>query len=222
MADARGRFVCHLPIRVDPRLILFVLRKMFGSQLQQALDAIDAANAEDPNRERLADGSEVAKELLYSQRMSAWLTRFEPQASDALVIAARGQHICRWTSPRTNYPMDKAGYHRWRSDLQKFHAAKLGEILMAVGYDATTISRVQSLVRKERLKLDSEAQTLEDVICLVFLESYFADFSQEHDEAKLITILRKTWAKMSPRGQQTALELTLPNDLRQLVERAVA
>ncbi len=182
---------------------------------------IDAANSADPNRESF-QGVEQPKELLYSHRMTEWLNRLEPAASEALRLAAHGQHICRWTIPRNHFPMDRAGYHRWRSTCQRMHADKLGEILRDVGYDEPTVSRVQSLVRKERLKLDSESQLLEDVICLVFLENYFADFSRQHDEAKLIDIVRKTWKKMSSRGQRAALQLPLSAETKTIVDKALS
>jgi hypothetical protein len=118
--------------------------------------------------------------------------------------------------------LPKPGYHRWRSACQRMHADKLAEILRDVGYDDATISRVQSLVRKERLKLDPDSQLLEDVICLVFLENYFADFSRQHDEAKLIDIVRKTWKKMSPRGHAAALQLPLSDETKSIVEKALA
>ena len=102
------------------------------------------------------------------------------------------------------------------------HAEKLGEILHSVGYDDVTAGRVQALVRKERLKADPEAQLLEDVVCLVFLENYFADLSRHHDEAKLVDIVRKTWKKMSPRGHQAALQLPLTEGTKRIVERALA
>lgn len=186
-----------------------------------AIAKIDEANSADPNRE-LFEGQEFPKEVLYSQRMSAWLNRLDSDASEALRLAAHGQHICRWTIPRDSYPMDRPGYHRWRSDCQRMHAAKLGEIMREVGYDESEVTRVQSLVRKERLKLDPETQLLEDVICLVFLESYFADFAKQHDEAKLIDIVRKTWRKMSPRGHEAALQLPMAESARSLVEKALA
>ncbi len=192
-----------------------------AAQYTAAIARIDAANAADPNQE-LFDGQPQPKELLYSQRMTAWLDRLSPAASTALRLAAHGQHICRWTIPRSDYPMDRPGYHRWRSDCQQMHAEKLAEILREVGYDESIITRVQSLVRKQRLKLDPEAQLLEDVVCLVFLENYFADFSRQHDETKLINIVRKTWSKMSPRGQQAALQLPLTSDSRTIVEKALA
>jgi hypothetical protein len=164
---------------------------------------------------------EEPKELLYSRRMSDWLTRLAQDASEALRIAAHGQHIRRWTIPRDSFPMDRAGYLRWRNECKRMHAEKLSEILHDVGYDESTIKRVQSLVRKEHLKTDPETQLLEDVVCLVFLENYFADFSQQHDEAKLIDIVRKTWKKMSPRGHEAALKLPLSPECRAIVEKAL-
>jgi hypothetical protein len=117
--------------------------------------------------------------------------------------------------------MDRDGYRRWRTDLQQFHADQAGEILREVGYDEATIARVQFLLRKERLKLDPETQLLEDVACLVFLESYFAEFARKHDEEKLIPILRRTWAKMSPRGREAALALDLAPEGKDLVQKAL-
>ena len=185
-----------------------------------AFDRFDAANACDPHDE-LSDGQSVPRELLYARRMTAWLERVEPDASEALRLAARAQHIRRWEIPRGSYPMTRAGYHQWRTRLGQFHAQLAGEILREVGYDEPTVSRVQSLIRKERLKQDAEAQTLEDVICLVFLESYFADFAKQHDDEKVIGILRKTWRKMSRRGHRLAMGLPLAPQTRSLLERAM-
>jgi hypothetical protein len=189
----------------------------------EALARFDAANAEDPNRER-SEGAEHPKELLYARRMTAWLDRFAPDASEALKLAARSQHIRRWAIPRSEYPMNRQGYNEWRHRLAKFHAETAGEILKEVGYDEETIRRVESLLLKERMELDSEGQALEDVICLVFLTYYFADFASHYSEPKLIGILRKTWKKMSPRGHETALTLVpkLPAELRAVVEKALA
>jgi len=192
-----------------------------SGRLQAAMAHIDAANAEDPNHE-MADGTSQPKELLHSRRMSAWLDRIAPDASEPLQLAARAQHIRRWTLPRSDYPMDRAGYHRWRTTLYKFHADTAGAVLTEVGYDVPTIARVQALIRKEKLKSDAEMQRLEDVICLVFLESYFAAFSAKHEAEKVIDIVRKTWRKMSPEGHAVALTLPLPPAARSLVERALA
>jgi hypothetical protein len=177
-----------------------------------AIERFDAANAEDP------DG----QELIYSQRMSEWLEQLAPDASEALKLAARSQHIRRWEIPRDRYPMNRGGYHRWRNELAAFHAKLAGEILRKVGYDEAMVGRVQSLLKKERLKEDPEAQLLEDVICLVFLQHYFAEFAKEHDEEKLIGILRKTWRKMSERGHEAALNLPLRQEERRLVEKALS
>src|SRR5260221_13458894 len=101
-------------------------------RFQRAIERFDAANAQDPNRV-VVEGGEHPKELRYAQRMTRWLERLEPQASEALRLAARSQHIRRWTIPRSAYPMDRAGYHRWRTDLARFHAETAGEILREVG-----------------------------------------------------------------------------------------
>ena len=189
-------------------------------RLQDAITRIDAANAEDPNRE-FVDGAARPKEVVYAERMTGWLERLAPNASEALRIAARAQHIERWTMPRAEFPDGREGYLRWRTTLAKFHAERTAAIIAEVGYDKSVIDRVKGLLRKHRLKTDPEVQMLEDVACLVFLESYFADFSKQHDEAKVIGILQKTWAKMSPKGHDAALALDMPDDARALVEKAL-
>jgi len=181
------------------------------------LAAIDAANAADPRR--TTDDEPV--ELVYGRRMSAALASLAPEASELLQIAARGQHIERWTSPRDSFPRDRVGYLKWRTALKDFHARRVGELMAGAGYGADEIARVGALLRKEKLKYDAEAQTLEDVACIVFLENYFAEFSGHYDEDKVVSILQKTWAKMSPDGHKAALALNLPPRARALVETAL-
>lgn len=192
-----------------------------STRFADAIRRIDAANAADPNTENEHAGARP-KELVYGERMSAWLTRLAPKSSEALQLACRAQHIRRWEIPRTNFPMDREGYRQWRSTLARFHAETVSKILSDAGYDEALAVRVSALVRKEKYKTDPESQTLEDVACLVFLENYFAGFAAQHDEAKLVDILQKTWRKMSAKGQQAALTIDLPDDLKRLVETALA
>jgi hypothetical protein len=191
-----------------------------AERFNRAVRRFDAANAEDPHRE-VVDGVSYAKELLYAQRMTTWLERFAPDASEALRLAARCQHIRRWMIPRSRYPMDRRGYLQWRTALARFHAETAAEILREVGYEEAIIRRVQSLVRKEGLKRDAEVQCLEDVICLVFLESYCADFARQHEAAKALGIMRKTLDKMSPRGREVARGLDLPQEVQRLIDAAL-
>ncbi|MGI9382173.1 MAG: DUF4202 domain-containing protein, partial [Methyloligellaceae bacterium] len=190
-------------------------------RLQRALDAFDRANAADPNLESV-DGEAVPKELIYGQRMSACLARLCPRASEALTLAARCQHLERWVTPRSSYPDGRVGYLTWRRDLKGYHARRAGEILAELGYAQGLIARVQALVRKERLKRDEEAQILEDVVCVVFLTHYLADLAAKHDADKVVEILRKTWAKMSPLGRNAALALPLGGALEDLLNAALA
>ena len=188
---------------------------------ETAILGIDGANSEDPNTV-VVDGAVRPAELAYSERMSATLARLVPEASEALRLAARAQHLRRWTIPRNTYPMDRAGYHRWRGELKRRHAEWASAILSESGIDAQTVQRVASLIRKENLKTDVESQTLEDVACLVFLQFYAADFAPKHDRAKMIGIVQKTWKKMSDEGQAAALGLPLGVGVRAIVEEALA
>ena len=187
-------------------------------RLARVLAAIDAANAADPHL--APDGQPQA--LLYGRRMSETLARFATQASEVLQIAARGQHIERWTVPRAAYPEGRIAYLTWRKDLQKHHAARCGAIMAAEGYGADDIARVGTLLRKERLKQDPEVQTLEDVICLVFLIHEAEAFIAKHEDAKVRDILAKTARKMSPVGLAAAGALSLPPRLARLLGEALA
>ena len=190
-------------------------------RFRAAIERFDRANADDPNVETV-DGVARPKELVYADRMTAALERFGPQASEAVRLAARCQHIQRWTIPRSTYPPGRDGYRTWRTDLARFHAETAGAILRDVGYDTAMVDRVQALLRKERLKADREVQLLEDVVCLVFLEHYLAAFASEHDEPKLVDVLRKTWRKMSDDGHRAALALDLSPELRAIVMKALS
>ena len=192
-----------------------------SSQFDTAIALIDDANARDPNMIG-ADGSDHPAELIYSQRMSETLARVYPQASPELQLAVRAQHLKRWTLPRADFPMDRKGYHAWRNAAKAMHAQEAGGILTKAGFEADRIARVQALIRKERIKRDDEAQSLEDVACLVFLEHYFSAFAMKHDHEKLIGIIRKTWSKMSELGQAEALKLSMDADTSQLVQEALA
>jgi len=190
-----------------------------GSRYDSVIAAIDTANAADPNSIEV-DGQRQPAELVYGRRMSATLTRMAPTASEPLRIAARGQHIERWRSPRKSYPDGRAGYLKWRKDLKDVHAQRLGEIMADAGYEASEIARVGALVRKEQLKLDPEAQLLEDVVCVVFLEHYLAAFMAKTEPSKMPGILAKTWRKMSDFGHAEALKLGVPPQVMRLLEQA--
>ena len=191
-----------------------------STRFNDALRLIDEANSQDPNIENF-EGENYPKELLYSMRMTKWLETIEPQASEALRLAVRSQHIRRWEIPRSDYPLGRKGYHQWRTRLYDYHGEKAAEILEKVGYEEETITQVRKMLKKQGLKSNPETQVLEDVVCLVFLESYFWDFSRLHDEEKIIAILQKTWAKMSARGQEAARELSLNAGAEALLNKAL-
>lgn len=176
------------------------------TKLDEALAAIDAANAADPDVSESAPAA-----LLYGQRMSEELARLFPDASDILKIAARGQHIERWTSPRSGYPEGREGYLTWRRDLGAYHARRVGEIMERAGYDADSIAEVGRMLRKEGIKRDPEVQALEDVICFVFLRWYFSPFAEGRPPEELERIVARTARKMSAEARTKALaEFALP------------
>lgn len=183
--------------------------------------AIDAVNARDPTAIE-AEGELLPRALVYGKRMSAVLDRFMPKAPEVLLIAARAQHIERWVSPRATYPEGRMGYLKWRKDLQQHHAMRCGELMRGEGYREDDIEKVGALLRKERLKYDPLTQTLEDVVCLVFLQYEAPEFIALHDDDKVRDILAKTARKMSPLGLIEAGKLSLDDRLAKLLTEALA
>ena len=190
--------------------------------LTATLQAFDAANSKDPNLEQDREGKSHPKELLYAQRMSAELAKFVPEPGDELQLAARAQHIERWIIPRADYPMDRAGYKRWRVTLGQHHAQRATAIMREHGYSDASCEQVATMLQKKQLKRDAEVQALEDVICLVFIRYYLEDFATKHSDEKLIDIIRKTWNKMSEKGHEHALQIDLVPHLQQLVGKALS
>ncbi|KAL9593965.1 MAG: hypothetical protein Q9219_007287 [cf. Caloplaca sp. 3 TL-2023] len=193
---------------------------MAYSGFHNAIRLIDEAHAQDPNVVQ-SDGGDVPYELLYSNKMSGYLNRCDGNASEILHLAVRAQHLRRWEVPRNSYAMNKTGYHLWRTYLKKRQAEIARQICINSGYSSEDADRVAALIRKEDLKTNPETQTLEDVACLVFLEDQFEAFEKEHDEAKVINILRKTWVKMSDKGHKLALDIPMSNRARGLVVKAL-
>lgn len=191
------------------------------SRFTEARSAIFAAHNEDPNKTTI-NGHEVPYETHYAEKMESYLARREPDASEILRLAICAQHFRRWEVPRSNYPMTKVGYHTWRSHLKKRQAELVGEIV-GQQYPEEDVKRCMALIEKEGLKQgEGEVQVLEDVACLVFLDDQFAEFQTKHDEQKIINILRKTWGKMSKRGQEMALEIPMTEECKDLVKKALA
>lgn len=187
-----------------------------NEKFDAAVRRFDEENSRDPNRE---DGQ--PRELLYAKRLTDWVLKLRPDAGEALQLAARCQHICRWQNPRENYPMTRVGYLKWRADLKKFHAEKSGAVLREVGYGDETIRCVQDLNLKKNFPADPDCRALEDALCLVFLEFQFASLAAKSDNEKMINALRKSWAKMTDAARTEALKLRFGEHEKELIQRAL-
>lgn len=192
---------------------------MNDARFRAALARFDEENSKDPNREAV-QGRDEPRELLYARRLTDWVLRLDPGASEPLQLAARCQHLCRWMIPRSTYPMTRAGYHRWRTDLKAFHAERSESILRECGYSDEVIDRVRDLNLKR--SKDGDGQTLEDALCLVFLEYQLHDFAEKTEDQKVVNALRKAWEKMSDAGRAAALNLDYGPRAQSLIGRAVS
>ena len=181
-------------------------------RLQNVLNAIDAYNQKDPQ----------GRELPYSKKLTDWVLKLNPNPSEVLRIAARGQHIGRWSSPRRSYPMDRSGYLRWREDLKRFHAKTVGDLMRPAGYSEPEIEAATQIILKKNFQSNANAQTVEDALCLVFLESQFEELRQKTPDPKMIEIIQKTWRKMSEQGKKLALAMELPAAHQELIRQALS
>jgi hypothetical protein len=192
-----------------------------GTRFEQAIVAIDGANADDPVTIEVR-GSVRPKELAHAELMTEWLGRLDPEADDAQRLAARAHHLRRWTLPRASYPEGRAAYLRWRTALKKQHAEEVAAILVEVGYDEATIDRVQRIIRKEGLGTDPAEQTHEDALCLVFLETQLASTVDDLGDERMLDVIRKTAAKMSDRALGLVGDLPMRPSDRALIAQALA
>ncbi|KAF2473550.1 uncharacterized protein BDR25DRAFT_323381 [Lindgomyces ingoldianus] len=187
----------------------------------KAISAIDAAHALDPNKITIS-GKEIPYELHYAQKCTEYLAKRAPEASEPLRLAIRAQHFRRWEVPRDSYPMTRVGYHAWRTYLKQRQAQLVQSICDECEYPIDFSNRVRALIRKEDLKQDEETQVLEDVACLVFLDDQFEKFEKEHDEEKIIAILKKTWGKMTEKGHELALQIPMSGRPQEVLQKALA
>jgi hypothetical protein len=187
---------------------------------EKAIARFDAENARDPNLES-DGGARHPREWLYARRLTDWVLKLAPEASESLRLAARCQHICRWMIPRDTYPMTRAGYLRWRNDLKQFHARKSAEILREAGYGEEMIDKVRDLNLKKNFPAEPESRILEDALCLVFLEFQFADLAHKTAAHKIINAVQKTWQKMTPAAHERALALPLGTEEKRLIQQAL-
>ena len=185
-----------------------------------AIGRFDEANSLDPNVE-VVDGASHPRELVYARWLSDWVVKLCPKASEALRLAARCQHLCRWMIPRSSYPMTRPGYLQWREALKTFHAQKACEVLREVGYPKEVIRRVQELNLKTMFPRDAESRVLEDALCLVFLERQLVELASKTSDDKVINALQKSWGKMTPAAQAEAVKLSYGPKEKALLDRAL-
>jgi len=182
-----------------------------GQRFEQAIAAIDHANAEDPHT-IVVRGETRPKELAHADLACEWVEALCDEPSEALRLAARAHHLRRWSLPRNDYPEGRKGYLRWRQELKQRHADEASEILRGCGYEEETIDRVAQIITRKNLAGDAEAQVLEDALCLVFFETQLGDVAKQLEPAKLRDVGLKTLRKMSDAGRERVLSLPIAND----------
>jgi hypothetical protein len=190
------------------------------SAYADAVAAIDAANAEDPNLV-VVRGRERPLALAHGELASAWIAKLVTEPDEALLLAARAHHLRRWEVPRTSYPQGRPAYLRWRKDQKARHAADVEQLLLGAGCDPQAVARVQSLLRREHLATDADTQALEDAACLVFIETQLAEMAPKLEHEHLLEVIRKTALKMTPAGLAAVATMDLGPVERRLLAAAI-
>ncbi|MFT4031668.1 MAG: DUF4202 domain-containing protein [Siphonobacter sp.] len=193
---------------------------MMSEKIKKAFTLFDEYNAQSPEQIEW-EGVTYPAELLYALKLYEWVKKLDANPGEALLLASRCQHIGRWEIPRSNYPEGRLGYLKWKGDLAKFHAAKSAELLAKAGYEQQIISRVQEINLKQKLKSDPEVHTMENALCLVFLEFQYDALITKMGEEKMIPILQKSWAKMTEAGRVAALTLPYSHSGKAILEKAL-
>ena len=189
-------------------------------KLHIAFEAFDNYNKQDPFVFTW-EGVSYPQEYFLALKLHEWVLKLDPNASEELLLASRSQHIGRWESPRETYPMDREGYLKWRRDLAHFHADKATEIMRSSGYNDEVIDRTRQIILKQKIKVDNEVQTMENALCLVFLQFQYEEFLHKHSPEKVVNILRKSLLKMDAHGHQFALGLKFSDLGLQYVNEAL-
>lgn len=193
---------------------------MDARRYRAATDAMLRVHAQDPRRERDADGEQPV-ELLYTRRLVAWIDRLESAPSEELLLAAHGLHLSRWTIPRDTYPRTRQAYHDWRDRLRALHADETEAVLRECLYDDATVERVRALVLRSTYPDDPESRLIEDAVSLLLLERQLGEFAAKTERPKTLRVIRRVWRRMTPRAQELALSLPLTPDGARLVREAI-
>jgi len=178
------------------------------SKLEAAFKLFDDYNKQDP---RSFEWENVSgpQEYFFAIKLYEWVLKLDTNAREELLLASRSQHIGRWEIPREDYPEGREPYLKWRKDLALHHADTASRLMSEAGYSAEQVERVTQIILKKRIKVDADVQTMENALCLVFLQFQYEDFRKKYEEdpEKIINILRKSLLKMDAHGHSFALKL---------------
>jgi hypothetical protein len=193
------------------------------SKLDTAFELFDAYNKQDP-RSFTWEGTTAPQEYFFAIKLYEWVLKLDPDASEELLLASRSQHIGRWEIPREDYPEGREPYLKWRKDLALHHAEIAGRLMKEAGYGEDTLERVKQIILKKRIKVDADVQTMENVLCLVFLQLQYEDFRKKYEQEpeKIINILRKSLLKMDGNGHRFALKLPYSENGLELINEALS
>lgn len=190
------------------------------NKLDIAFQQFDDYNRTDPNIFSW-DNIAYPQEYFLAQKLYEWVLKLNHNASEELLLASRSQHIGRWEIPRESYPDGRDSYLKWRKDLSLFHADKASVMMKQAGYNDEQITRVRQIILKQKIKVDPDVQTMENALCLVFLEFQYENFHHHHPADKVVNILRKSLLKMDKHGHQFALSLNYSKEGLSLIEEAL-
>jgi hypothetical protein len=190
------------------------------SKLNTAFEQFDAYNKKDPNSFTW-ENTTYPQEYFLAIKLYDWVKQLDPNAGEELLLASRSQHIGRWEIPRHTYPEGREAYLKWRKDLALYHAEKASTIMESVGYSPEQIARTKQILLKQKIKVDHDVQTMENALCLVFLQFQYEDFYPKYEADKVVNILKKSLLKMDAHGHQFALGLNCSENGLHYIQEAL-
>ncbi len=190
-----------------------IARHLIDSTLQE----VDEVNRNDPN---VDTQTQQPRALRQGRLASIWLTRLDDAPSPELEAAVRAHHLRRWEVLRSDYPEGRAGYLKWRRDNKVHQASSLAAIMKDLGWPPPSVERTTELLNRTRLRTDPETQHLEDVACLVFLETELQAMIARLERGHMARVAQKTADKMSPEAVALIDTIALTETARQVLAEA--
>ncbi len=162
--------------------------------------------------EAIVSRSSVPEDPVHSKNTLTWLLKLNPDADEALQIAALGHDIERAIDQRKMRREDFENYDDFKAAHAHNSAEILKQVMLDCGVDKTLMEQVYELVRRHEVGGDGRSDLLKDADSISYFQVNLPHYYNRHgwDETKR----RCLWGykRLSEKGKALAAELTFEND----------